>query len=57
MYFMKAIQQKSAHDRLITSYSKYIVSDRLVLDFAEYFLWNIFNFKRIKVDGHISVNK
>ena len=57
MYFMKAIQQKSAHDRLITSYSKYIVSDRLVLDFAEYFLWNIFNFKRIRVDGHISVNK
>ena len=48
---------KSTRNRIIILYFKYVVCDRFIFDFAQYFLRNIFNSKSIKVYSCISVNK
>ena len=48
---------KFTHNRIIILYSKYVVCDKFIFDFFKYFLWNIFNSKRVKVYNSISVNK
>ena len=47
--------QKSTLNRIIILYSKYVLSDGFIFDFAWYLLWNMLNPKKVTVHSSILV--